>query len=260
MNSKEVLLQMVWHGVETTTPGCTIDNRLPLNINWEEVEALATKQELSAVLLDGVGKIPEVNRPEKKLYLKWIGEVVQGYELHYDRYRKAVANLASFYNNHGYKMMVLKGMACGLDWPKPAHRSYGDIDIWLFGKQKEADEALGRAQGPKFKIDNSHHHHSVFNWQGFIVENHYDFINVYDYKSSKDLEGWFKRLGQDDAYSIELNCEKVYIPSPNLHALFLLRHMVSHFASVSITLRQVLDWAFFMRKHGRAVDWDWMLP
>ena len=59
---------------------------------------------------------------------------------------------------------------------------------------------------------------------------------------------------------VELNGEKVYLPSPNLHALFLIRHMVSHFAAAEITLRQVLEWAFFVEKHTKEVDWDWLLP
>lgn len=51
----------------------------------------------------------------------------------------------------------------------------------------------------------------------------------------------------------------MYLPSPNLQALFLMCHLVAHFTSVSITLRQVLDWAFFVEKHGKDVDWDWLI-
>lgn len=49
------------------------------------------------------------------------------------------------------------------------------------------------------------------------------------------------------------------MPSPNLHALFLVRHMVEHFASAGMTLRQILDWAFFVEKHTKIVDWKWLL-
>jgi len=91
-------------------------------------------------------------------------------------------------------MMLLKGLACGVDWPRPEHRPYGDIDIYLFGKQKEADEALRQAQGPGFKVDTSHHHHTVFQWQGFTVENHYDFLNVHHHKSNVELEAILKSL------------------------------------------------------------------
>lgn len=152
--------------------------------------------------------------------------------------------------------MVLKGYACSLNWPKPEHRPCGDIDIWLFGKQKEADVLLEKEKN--IKIDNSHHHHTVFNWRNFTVENHYDFIEVHYRKSSAELEAILKEKGQDDSSFTALYGEKVYVPSPNLHALFLTRHAIEHFASEVITLRQVLDWAFFVKAHGKDVDWNWL--
>ena len=38
-----------------------------------------------------------------------------------------------------------------------------------------------------------------------------------------------------------------------------MRHLVAHFTSVSITLRQVLDWASFVEKHTKEVDWGWLI-
>ena len=164
--------------------------------------------------------------------------------------------MAAFYNEHGYKMMLLKGYACSLDWPKPEHRPCGDIDIWLFGQQKEADDALATEKG--VEIDRSHHHHTVYFWRDFMVENHYDFVNVHANKSNRGLEKVFKQLGEDDSHSVDIYGERVYLPSPNLNALFLIRHMVSHFASSNITLRQVLDWAFFVKVHNKEIDWNWL--
>ncbi len=224
--------------------------------NWNEIRVLSERQGLSAVVLDGIECLPEIKRPSKEALLEWIGEVLQRYEYRYEHYRRAIGELAGFYNGHGFKMMVLKGYACSLDWPKPEHRPCGDIDIWLFGKQKEADVFLVKEKG--VKVDTSHHHHTVFDWCGFSVENHYDFVNVYAHKSSAVLEKVFKELGADDSHFVEVLGEKVYLPSPNLHALFLIRHMISHFAAAEITLRQVLDWAFFVVKHKNEVDWNWL--
>ena len=215
--------------------------------NWSSIQNLAMEQGLYAIVLDGIEKLPSVSRPPQELLLEWIGEVLQDYEYCYEQYKKAIAELASFYNAHGFKMMVLKGYACSLDWPKPSHRPCGDIDIWLFGRQADADAALGswfKVQGSSQEIDNSHHHHTVFNWGGFTVENHYDFVNVHAHRSSAELERVFKELGKDDSHSVEVNGEKVYLPSQNLHALFLIKHMVSHFAAAEINLRPVLDWAW----------------
>lgn len=241
---------------------------LPDVYDWQAIKALADKQGLTAIVVDGIEQLPDTIRPPKDLLLQWIGEVLQSYENRYKLYQRAIAELAGWYNAHGYKMMVLKGYACSIDWQKPEHRPCGDIDIWLFGQQHEADAALGswlKVHDSEKKIDNSHHHHTVFEWQGFTVENHYDFVNVYAHKSSAELEKVFKSLGEDDSHSVEVlgdtstgSATKVYLPSPNLHALFLIRHMVSHFAAAEITLRQVLDWAFFVEKQTREVDWEWM--
>ena len=226
------------------------------DIAWNEIQALAEQQGLLAIVIDGVEKLPDVQRPPKTKLLQWIGEVLQGFEYRHELYGRAIAELASFYTEHGYKMMVLKGYACSLNWPKPEHRPCGDIDIWQFGQQKEADAVL-REKG--IEIDNSHHHHTVFYWRDFMVENHYDFINVHHHKSNAKLEKLFKELGKNDTNYITLFGEKVYLPSPNLHALFILRHCMTDFVSAVLTLRQVLDWAFFVEKQGEDVDWDWLL-
>lgn len=94
-----------------------------------------------------------------------------------------------------------------------------------------------------------------------MVENHYDFINVYHHKSNSELEMILKELGLDDSHYVEMtdastgSATKVYLPSPNLHALFLLKHTMNDFTSFSMTLRQLLDWAFFVEKHSKEIDW-----
>lgn len=234
---------------------------LSLNHNWTVIQALANEQGLSAIVLDGIEKLSIEKRPSKSFVLPWIGDVLQSFEQRYEQYCRAIAELTAIYKSHGVKMMVLKGYACSLDWPKPEHRPCGDIDIWLFGKQKKADDILGswfKVHGAGVRIDNSHHHHTVFNWKGFTVENHYDFVNVHAHKSSAGLEKIFKELGTDDSHFVDVNDVRVYLPSPNLHALFLIKHMVSHFAAAEITLRQVLDWAFFVEKHTKEIDWEWL--
>lgn len=257
-NLYKSFLRLVRLGIATSK-----EAKIYNSIDWVEMKALADEHGLSAVVLDGLDELRvksgelRVSSQEKILLAEWIGEVYQLYEQRYEQYSQAIADLAAFYNSHGYKMMVLKGYACSLDWQKPNHRPCGDIDIWLLGNQREADKVLTRER--KIKIDNSHHHHSVFCWNNFMVENHYDFINIHHHRSHKGLERILKELGQDDSHYVEMNGEKVYLPSHNLHALFLLKHTALHFVSGEISLRQILDWGFFVEKHSNKVDWKWLL-
>ncbi len=237
-------------------------------VDWVALKAIAEKQGLSAIVLDGINEVKSLRSeiradwfPSQQFALQWIGEVLRSYEVRYKQYEKSIGSLAGWYTQHGFKMMVLKGYACAMNWPKPEHRPCGDIDIWLFGMQKAADKEMCssfRMQGQYFKIDSSHHHHTVFEWKGFTVENHYDFLNVHHHKSNVEMEDILKGLGMNDTNSLMVDGEKVYLPTANLHALFLLRHSMSNFASAGFQLRQLLDWGFFVEKHGKEIDWGWL--
>lgn len=252
---KDFFLYCVGLGIGTRTV-LSFDSQVSGSIDWKVLENLAAEQGLSAILVDGIEKMPDGKRPPKPVLLQWIGETLQGYEYRYELYCQTIAEMAAFYNEHGFKMMVLKGYACSLNWPKPEHRPCGDIDIWLFGKQKDADAILSKEKG--IAIDKERHHHTVFYWRDFMVENHFDFLNIHHHKSNEEFERILKSLSSDDSHSVEVYGETIYLPSPNLHALFLLRHMMKHFASEIITLRQLLDWAFFVKAHGKEVDWLWL--
>lgn len=252
---EEVFLSLVRLGVGNSDSIAP----LPKDIDWSRVEDLGKRQGLLGIIVDAVEKLPDNQKPPKLMFLQWVGEVLQEYENRYEAYKKAISELAAFYNGHGFRMMVIKGYACGIDWPKPEHRPCGDIDIYLFGKQKEADSIMVqefKAQG--FKLDRSHHHHTVFQWHGFTVENHYDFLNIRQHRSNVKLEKMLKQLAENNTNTVDVFGEKVHLPSPNLHALFLLRHAMTHLAATSINLRQLLDWAFFVKANGKKVDWKWL--
>ena len=250
MNQIDIFLSLIRLGI-----GHSSFSAFP-DIDWSIISADADHHCLTAVVVDGIECVSEEQRPPKDVLSQWLGQVMQGYECRYELYKRTISELARWYNSHGYKMMILKGYACSLDWPKPEHRPCGVIDIWLFGKQKEADEVISKEKG--IKIDCSHHHHTVFNWRDFSIENHYNFINVHHHKSNAEFEKILKELGQDDSRWVDVCGEKVYLPSANLSALYLQKHLMMHFAAEGITLRQLMDWDFFVEKHSDEINWDWL--
>lgn len=254
-NTQESFLALVRQGIGNET------RSMPERVDWEAIKVLADEHGLTAIVLDGIDKqnkdFPKLTiNMSDDLKLDWIGEVVQAYEKRYELYKQAIAELAGFYKSYGIKMMVLKGYGMSLNYPRPQHRPCGDIDTWNFGKQKEADEVLLRETG--IKVDTSEHHHTVFWWKGNLVENHYDMLITSAVKTNSQLEPILKGLAMDDSNYVEIYGEKVYLPSPNMNAVFLLRHSLNHFAAAGINLRNLLDWAFFWEKNVEKVDWVWL--
>ena len=236
---------------------------LPETIDWVSIKDLASMQGLIAVVLDGAqaltdkGELVDGRAMDVMLKKQWIGTVYHNNERKYEDYRKRIGQLASFYNEHGFRLMVLKGYGLSLNYPIPQHRPCGDIDIWAFGEYKAADAAI--SQELAIPINSTHHHHTVFTFKGYPVENHYDFVNVHYGHRNDDLEKIFKELAMDDSVRTDIDGQTVYLPSANLHALFVLRHTMSHFASTGMKLRMVLDWGFLLEKHGSKIDWPWLL-
>lgn len=245
---------------------------LPQSDKWQDFYRIAQKQGVDAIVLDSINKcfakgIKDIIDFQTKM--EWIGQVQQ-MEQHYQLYEKTIKDLAGFYNKHDIKMMVLKGYGLAQNYPIPNHRPTGDIDIYLFGKQEIADKLLHDELG--VEIDKSHHHHTLFQFEGEAVENHYDFLNVHVRKSNKRIEKRLKELVNTDtnAFMIQdssfksnmdlTNGTNVIFPSVEFNAIYLLRHCAAHFASTEMTIRQVLDWGFFMEKHHQEINWDEYIP
>lgn len=231
-------------------------------IDWISVFMSANLQAIPVLVADGLQMYLSTH-PEAKPFanesaaaklkrMQWLGQVM-AYERLYAKYEMVMADLARLYANKGIRMLVLKGYGLSLDWPVSNHRPVGDLDIYNFGRWQEAD-ALIAEQG--IKVDDGHEHHTVFNFKGVAIENHYDFINTKAHRDAPKIEERLKALSEKDCMEIEVQGAKIYLPSADFNALFLMRHMGQHFAGEHLNLRQVLDWGFFVRAHYNEVDWN----
>lgn len=258
--SEEILLKLIRAAL-----GNENSLSLPWGIDWNEVIELSYQQGVAAIAVDGLQQIydanteyqTELDNPElEDLKYDWFGSCLMN-EKDYEALTKSIKHLAKFLSSHNIPMMLLKGFGLSLNYPNPSHRPTGDIDIYLWDLWKAADEYISSELCAN--IDNSHHHHSVYKFEGFSVENHYDFVNINSHFSNRKIEETFKRLANDlnaTEEHILPNAVKIYFPSPDLNALFIARHCAIHFAAEGMNLRQLLDWALFVSNHHQKVDWD----
>lgn len=239
------------------------------DVDWQEVYELSCRMKLPAVVWGSIRSIYD-SVPDARLGLSearsvntramWMRSVVKA-EARYRKQNDVLGELGAFYAAHGLGMMLLKGQGLSLHYPVPKYRTSSDIDCFLFYLEdndgskrlpawKLGDMAIGDEKG--IKIDNSVHHHSEFRYEGVLIENHYDFINVHSHKHNREIEARFKELAAVRGREI---LPGVFLPSPNLEALFVIRHAAAHFAATELTFRQILDWVLLVKDSQSEIDW-----
>ena len=245
----ELLQYALWHDKRpldhTLFDGLSADD-------WMAIQAFALRQGVSAIVCDAI-ESADITLP-RPIKMRFISDV-SNIEHEYAAKLKIAVRLAEIYNAHGIRMMILKGLGLSLLYPRPNHRPCSDIDIYLFGEQREADEILRKYHN--IPIDENKHHHTVFHINKTMVENHYDFIESHSRTSRHKFEQRLKEIAEtEQPIKIEIGGQEAYIPSPNLNALFLTMHSGSHFAAGNISIRHLLDWSLFIDHFGDKVDWD----
>ncbi len=244
-------------GLTALALGNKDDCLVPIDADWEKVNRMSSVQGVTALVYDGIqalyrlhpDRVIPLDKEYKALKYDWFGSVLS-MELSYDNHIKVVKDLFDFYRSNGIKMLLLKGLGLSVYYPIPSHRPTGDIDIYLFGRQREGDRIMSSEKGISIKTTSEHH--TVFSFEGVTVENHYDFINTRIRKSGKPFDALLKSSVSEPTRTV---FGSVIVPDPQFNMLFLMKHMSGHFASEGIAIRHILDWALFIKSESNNLDW-----
>lgn len=219
--------------------------------DWESCMCLAVRQGVQTVAFDGMVALPLGLQPPRLLKLTWATNTA-AIEQRHARYLHTASRLVQFYEAHGIRVMLMKGLGLAEDYPIPAHRESGDLDIWLFGQYAEGNRLMTQQD---ICVDLHSPKHACFFFGGVPVENHRTFLNVTQYQIDRNLEKVLHRsLAEGRCSSLSLPEEaSVLLPPPLFSAVFLARHLCVHFVS-GIVLRHLCDWARFLSVHRGEFD------
>lgn len=228
---------------------------------WQEVMALAERQGVLAIAVDGLQVLMEAHRGEilavKENPEEWqmwllenIGQLTQ-YETLNHQQRKVIAELSEMWAAEGIRMMVFKGQANAALYPKPEHRAVGDIDCWLFGDAEKGDD-IAKAQGAEVSFE--WYRHSKISFHDETIENHRVMSHTRGNRKKQEMERELRKLAKPHTDNSFIG--KAMRPSAQFNACFLTYHGLHHFTSEGLRMKQILDWAMFLQKEQDMVDWD----
>lgn len=231
-------------------------------VDWGEVEALATKQGLLGVVLDGINchtdSTENTDTISYKKKLEWLGKVMFEEE-RYALQKKASVEMASLFASNGIRTYVLKGMVVSECYPKPQHRVSSDVDCFLLPDKGDEDvweKGNQLMEEAGYKVGRGFYKNSSFSLLGLTVENHRFMVPFRGNHRLRRLETVLQGMLKSDKGEERFNDTWLYRPPVMVSALFLIEHAYSHFLHEGLTWRHVLDWMMFSRKHKEEIDWQ----
>lgn len=206
--------------------------------DWEELYDMSNKQTLLGIMYDGILTLPPELFPPRELVYRWTA-IVSGIEVRNEEMNAEVGKLAFLFSQKGLRAILLKGQGVAACYTIPEHRICGDMD-WNFPISGDFDGAnkmiAASNKGLKFSPGFSAEYH----WGKFYSEHHLRMVDVH----SPFGNYYIKRLIHSElkgTNEMNMGGQRVEVPSPLLNCLCVNMHILKHFLSFGIGLRQLCD-------------------
>ena len=222
---------------------------------WRAIYDMASKQCIVGILGRGMERMPQEQKPNQQLSLKWVGTTVyiQNHNLKaYHTIRKVKNHL----EKDGWECCILKGQSNALIYPDGFYRSTGDIDVWVRRKgvaqsqEQRAAALIAYARLTQEHPKCSYHHVDYNPCDGIEVEMHYRPSFMFRFKHNRKLQQWMEAHADEQfTHLVEMPDGEgsIAIPTRQFNAVFQLSHLAHHFLHEGVGLRQLLDYYFQIR-------------
>lgn len=243
----EIVVELTRAAICRTAPAAELFAGLT-DGEWRAVFAESARQGVMSLTYGSAMRLPGELQPPFDTRMRW-GVNAEHAAVKYEARMQAMRRLAGLFNAGGIKMLALKGYGLSLYYPARSQRQFGDIDIWTFGRNDEANEIVRRCG---IEVNRDNYKHDTYIFEKCCIESHRHFVGVRENDINRRTEEILLTLA--DGAKLAENETNIYLPPEDFNALFLARHSSGHFARYSIKLRDLCDWALFLEHEINNID------
>ncbi|NPD90868.1 nucleotidyltransferase family protein [Xylanibacter muris] len=221
-------------------------------IDWNYMYDFGYRQTLLGVLFEGVRRLPPDYAPPRPLLMKWIG-ISQAIEKQNILQNKNVAAVVRMFAADGFRSCILKGQGNAVMYPNPLSRMPGDIDVWLWGGDREIIRYVKSKGGDGGFC----YHHAEFPpFNNTEIEVHYRPSFMNNPLHNRRLQQWFRDMAGlqfDNLVRLPHSGDDVGVAVPvfSFNCIFQMSHIYHHLLHEGIGLRQLLDYYFLLKSQER---------
>ena len=228
---------------------------------WKAVFLLAKKQALSGIVFEGVKRLPKEQWPKADIVLEWtmISQSIKRRNL---KTTDVCLSLTKGLEKDGFEVCILKGQAnhvyydaLGLEESLGQLRNCGDIDAWIWPKEKVAHPMKSIIEYCKCRnilLSLCHLHAEVKPIQGVPVEIHFrpSFLNAP--WRDRAFQRLFRSAVFEEAEVDGMGMVKKLRVDYDL--IFQMNHIYRHLLDEGVGMRQVLDFYVLLKEYNKEIS------
>lgn len=216
-----------------------VSRSIPEGVDWEEVYQECRHQSVSVLAWNALKK-EEIPREVES---KWKNLVIaSAYNNLQITWQHLMVNRLMDKGEIPY--VILKGSASAAYYPAPMDRIMGDVDFLVNSSEFEKAGEILKTEGFT-PWEEEHICHVVYRKDNIHLEMHFEPAGV-PYGKPGDLVREYMKDVMEKAQEIEIEGEKLRVPSKFHHGLIILLHTSHHLTGEGIGLRHLCDWAVFV--------------
>ena len=219
---------------------------LPANLDkgdWQDFFHFCHRHSILGVVFEGIER---ADRPiPQQVLLEWFS-FVESTKQQNEVVNKRLIAVSKWFEEKGYRSVILKGQANGLMYPAPELRSPGDIDIWVDCDKIELIKLVtSQCPGAEYSI----HHIKMPVFKDVSVEVHYRPIYLINWFVDKQLQTYVSRIEKVQfGNRVSLDGVEVGSLTNEFNVVYQLLHMYAHFFSTRNNFKQFVDYYYLLKQ------------
>ncbi len=238
------------------------------DVDWEVVLQLAREQALAGIVasaFDTGDLVFEIQDVVDHSQSKALAKKVYSIEQRNIGMNNFIVKLFAELQSNGLHPVLLKGQGVAQSYLNPLRRNPGDVDVLLGADEYEAAKKLLMPKASKTIADKENEKHTAFVLSGFIVELHGTLCLLLGKKIDAQMDILYERIFAQKKFSTiefsglaDASGNQINLPEINIDVLYVFCHMLQHFFTGGIGLRQVCDLCRLLYTYRDEIDCEWL--
>ena len=236
-------------------------SRVPSTAEWAAIYDEAERQAVAGIMLAGLERLPDNQRPQQDTLLQWIG-ACQQIEMQNVQTTQTCHKVCKRLEQDGYHACVLKGQSNYRYYPQEMknRRSCGDIDVWVVPNDRckhPVRKVLEYVQS-NFEMNGLCWLHTCHvEKSGVPVEIHLRPSFMSEPCKNCRFQKYFGNIDTCRDYA-DLDGEAIPVMKVDEDVIYQMNHIYRHLIDEGVGLRQVVDYYYLLNawnsKHTRSKE------